>query len=93
MNAIINISPNGTIKCIWNEALPLPTLGEALGGKLEVKRASNVEFNAQTQQWEVRLADDPERVAFSHPSRAHCIEWEVDLLNDQLALGIGVSRL
>ena len=79
MNAVLTIAPDGSIECLWTETLPLETLGT-----LHVRRASNVEFNEATQQWEVILATAPDVVAFSHSSRAACIAWEVETINNQL---------
>lgn len=36
--------------------------------------------------WEVRFADNPHVVAFTHPSRRVCIEWEIQRLNERLAV-------
>ena len=67
----INISFNndGTAQCLWTEALPLQELG-----RLEVTRASNLEFNNQTQHWEVK--DRRGKVRFIAKSRSACLEWE-----------------
>ena len=47
---IIDLLPNGTIKCLYNEQLDLASLG-----KLKIKRASYVEFNNKKQRWEAKL--------------------------------------
>ena len=75
----IIFTPDGTIRCLWTEALPLAELG-----RLEVQRAGSVEFNTVTQHWEVRLASEPGAVAFSHASREACLTWERDTINEQL---------
>lgn len=79
MTIAIDITPDGTARCLWTESLPLADIG-----RLDVARASNVEFNHASQLWEVRLASNPGRVAFSDPSRAACIAWEIDTINAQL---------
>ena len=73
---IITFAPDGTARCLWTEAVPLHELG-----RLDIHRASTVEFEPLTQQWEVRLASEPEVVAFSHPSRETCLEWERNTIN------------
>ena len=73
---VIRFAPDGTGRCLWTEAVPLAELG-----RLEITRASTIEFSATCQQWEVRLASNPETVAFSHPSRETCLEWERRKLN------------
>ena len=69
MNINISFTPAGTAHCLWTEALPLHELG-----KLQVTRASNIEFNNTTQQWEVR--DRRSRIRFFAKSRTACLEWE-----------------
>ena len=73
---VITFAPNGTARCLWTEAVPLHELG-----RLDVERASTVEFQPSTQQWGVRLASNPDVVAFSHSSRETCLEWERKTLN------------
>jgi hypothetical protein len=67
----ITFALDGTASCLWTEAVPLHELG-----RLEVHRASMVEFNGATQFWEVRLVSTPDTVAFANASREACLEWE-----------------
>jgi hypothetical protein len=69
------IGLDGTVRCLWTDAIPLHELGP-----LEVTRASTIEFNNQAQKWEVRLASNTDAVAFSHPSRETCLQWEREAL-------------
>jgi hypothetical protein len=69
MNITISFQPDGTAHCLWTEALPLHELG-----RLRVTRASNIEFNNLTQQWEVK--DRGGKVRFITKSRSACLEWE-----------------
>ena len=76
MNAhTITFAWDGTACCLWRDAVPLQELG-----RLDVQRASTVEFNPTKQVWEVRLACDPGVVAFAHPSRQACLAWEQNCL-------------
>ena len=68
---------SGHLSGLYQETIPLRQLGH-----VEMQRASTVEFNSRTQRWEVRLASEPERVAFSHPSRETCLTWEHEHFND-----------
>ena len=65
----ITFTPDGTARCLWTEALPLHELG-----RLEITRASNLEFNNAAQQWEVK--DRKGKVRFFARSRSACLEWE-----------------
>ncbi len=69
MNTTISFTPEGTAHCLWTEALPLHELG-----KLQVTRASRIEFNNTTQQWEVK--DRRGHIRFFSRSRSACLEWE-----------------
>ncbi len=72
----ISFAPDGIARCLWTEALPLHELG-----RLDIHRASTVEFDEVKQQWEVRLASNPGAVAFSDSSREHCLNWERETIN------------
>ena len=72
----ITFNAAGTARCLWTEAVPLHELG-----RLEIQRASTVEFSPAKQEWEVRLASNPDVVAFSHTSRETCLQWERNTLN------------
>lgn len=80
MNAVIQFTPEGIARAVYTEEFPLQELGT-----LTATRASTVEHNATTQQWEVRLATEPDTIAYSHASRSECIRWEVAHLNAELA--------
>jgi hypothetical protein len=69
MNTTIQCNPDGTAHCLWTEALPLHELG-----RLEIRRATNLEFNNATQHWEV--TDRRGKVRFIAKSRTACLEWE-----------------
>ena len=69
MNTTISFHPDGTAQCLWTEALPLHELG-----RLEITRATNIEFNNADQKWEV--FDRKGRVRFVARSRFACLEWE-----------------
>lgn len=77
-SAVINIRPDGTMQCLWTDSLPLHEFGE-----LHVKRASTIEFNTDKQAWEVRM-EGSNTVVFSHASRAICVAWEIETINQQL---------
>jgi hypothetical protein len=69
MNINIQFNLDSTAECLWTEAVPLHELG-----RLEIHRATNIEFNDATQHWEV--IDRKGRVRFIAKSRSTCLEWE-----------------
>jgi hypothetical protein len=69
METIVTFAPDGTARCLWTEAVPLHALG-----RLEINRASNIEFNNATQRWEIE--DRKGKVRFFAKSRSACLEWE-----------------
>jgi hypothetical protein len=60
---------NGTGRCLYSKLIDLERLGD-----LHITRSSNIEFNNQTQQWEVKTLEG--EVLFIHPSRSACLVWE-----------------
>ena len=69
MNIQISFKTDGTAQCLWTDAISLHELG-----RLEITRASNIEFNNATQQWEVK--DRKGKVRFIARSRSACLDWE-----------------
>ena len=60
--------------CLYTEAIDLSALGA-----LEIARASHIEFNNQSQQWEVRSPEGA--LLYSHTSRSTCLDWELQYFN------------
>ena len=69
MKTVITFAPDGTARCLWTEAVPLHKLG-----RLEINRASNIDFDNARQQWVVK--DRNRKVRFFSGSRIACQEWE-----------------
>ena len=72
----ITFAVESTARCLWTEAVPLHELG-----RLDLTRASTIEFHNDKQQWEVRLASNPGVVAFSDLSRDICLKWERETID------------
>jgi hypothetical protein len=66
----LRFDPSGSVDCLYTEAIDLRELGTLL-----VTRATSIEFNPDTQRWEVRAAGDG-KFLHSHPSRDACLRWE-----------------
>jgi hypothetical protein len=70
---VLRIDASAQVHCFYTEAVDLAQIG-----RLEVHRASTVEFNDNNQQWEVR--NPAGLLLYSHPSRAKCLAWEQENL-------------
>jgi hypothetical protein len=66
---VLRIDTLAQVHCFYTEAIDLAQIG-----RLEVRRASTVEFNDNNQQWEVR--DPAGLLLYSNPSRSTCLAWE-----------------
>lgn len=75
---VIRIGPAGNARCLYSELIPLQSLG-----RLEIGRASSIEFDEKTQLWEVwsePRKNRRARVLFRHAARQKCLEWEQETL-------------
>ena len=76
MSAVtLRFDPDGRVHCLYSEVIDLQKLGV-----LALRRATQIEFNHSTQQWEVRDAEDASP-RFTHRSRIECLAWEQQHLN------------
>jgi hypothetical protein len=74
IESVIKFDPQGTGHCLYTEAVDLSAIGP-----LQIARATTIEFNPASQQWEVR---DPEgQLLFSDASRKICLDWEHKYFN------------
>lgn len=71
---VLRFHTDGTGAGLYTEAIDLTEIGP-----LCVSRASTVEFNRGSQQWEV--FDLSGARLFSHRSRQACLDWERDHFN------------
>jgi hypothetical protein len=69
LTTTISFRADGTTHCLWTDAISLPSLG-----RLEITRASEIEFNDADQKWEV--IDRKGEVRVIAKSRSACLEWE-----------------
>ncbi|MDB6027521.1 MAG: hypothetical protein JWM68_3744 [Verrucomicrobiales bacterium] len=76
----MSFDPDGKVTCLWTDKIPLAELGT-----LKIKRASTIEFNGESQLWEVRMGDDPKSpVVHTDTSRAACVTWEIETIQATL---------
>ena len=74
MNSVLTFDADGIGHCLHTDAIPLQSLGT-----LEIQRATQIEFNPATQQWEVQ--DPAGVILFRDPSRSRCLAWEQQQFN------------
>ena len=74
MNPVLTFELDGVVRCLHTDAIPLQSIGT-----LTVQRATTIEFNASTQQWDVKDCDGV--ILHSNPSRSCCLAWEVQHFN------------
>ena len=74
MSATITFCSDGNGHCLYTEAILLGSIGT-----LEIKRATNIEFNDHTQLWEVRDAKN-NGILYQDASREICLRWEQENL-------------
>ena len=72
---VLTFDPHGEVHCLYTEVIDLPSLGS-----LEIVRASQIEFNNDSQEWEV-VSGSENNALFSNPSRAACLSWEQQYFN------------
>ena len=84
----IIFTPDGSGHALYTEAVELASIGV-----LAIQRATNVEYDNNTQYWRVR---DPTGFAlFNSSSRQECLDWERQYLDSEedrkheLSIGAG----
>ena len=70
MKALMTFTPDGNAECLYHEMIDLHELG-----RLACERASVIEFDEATQEWQVKRPGG-DTVLFSHVSREACLDWE-----------------
>ncbi len=70
----LRFDPTGTGHAFFTEAIDLSTIG-----RLEISRATTIEFQNGRQLWEVKDAQG--QILFAHPSRSACLQWEHEHFN------------
>lgn len=71
---VLSVWRDGTVKTLYTEVLDLASIG-----RLEVERATRIEFDNRLQVW--RVFDQEGDRVYCSPSRAKCLEWEQQHLN------------
>ena len=76
MNDIVfDIDENGNMHGLYTDSINLFEIGRVIN----VKKASNVEFNQKKQMWEVLSLDG--EVLFEHQNREKAIEKEIEMFS------------
>lgn len=86
---VISCFPSGLVESVQSDELPLSEFG-----RVQMTRASDVLWDDHLQKWRATIRpefrkkefwDKSKRCpwVFFHKSRAKCIEWELEYLNDR----------
>lgn len=73
-DTVLTFTPDGFGHGLYSEAIDLSVLG-----RLQMKRASRIEWHERHQCWQVRSSGG--RLIFSSPLRERCLEWEREYFN------------
>jgi hypothetical protein len=73
---VLHFAPDGTGAGLYTELVDLREIG-----RLDVCRATTVEFDDPSQLWEVH--DFTGHRLFRHPSRQTCLDWERRHFNEE----------
>ena len=76
--AVLFVDNDGHVTGLHTDVIDLAEIG-----KLDIKRASNIEFNNRTAMWEVELFGWGGPV-YSNTSREECLKWERQYINNLL---------
>lgn len=74
--AVLTFNTDGTAQGLYTEAISLCALG-----RLNIQRASTIEFDDAAQEWVVRSPEGAE--LYQSPSRQQCLDWERDFFNNR----------
>lgn len=77
MKWIVKVLADGSVRTLWNDALPLHALGH-----VTTTRASNVEFDEESQLWVARRPDGRQLATSS--SRAAVLRREIEILQEEI---------
>ena len=67
--ATLTFLPDGTAQGLYTESIDLSRIG-----RLQITRATTIEFDNETQYW--RVKDQTGFALFNSPSRRACLDWE-----------------
>jgi hypothetical protein len=74
------VLPDGSVQCLYTEAIDLASLG-----RMQIQRATSIEFDNPAQLW--RVFDRRGREVYSSASRQDCLRWEVQHVAEYLEGG------
>ena len=77
MNTALYFTPDGTGRALYNETVNLAAIG-----RLNISRATRIEFDDREQLWQVHPPRS-RKVLFANSSREACLAWEQAYLEEQ----------
>ena len=73
MIPVLEIDNHGNVRTLYTDEIDLYAIGEVTN----VRRASNLEFNEENQEWEV-ISAATGAVVHRNKNRTKAIEWEIE---------------
>ena len=82
MNKVVVYKQDGTVSFLYSDGHPALELGKAT-----IKRASDVFFDEDRQEWRVHIRGEREPLNEGFAKRQDAIDFEVNYLNQKLQSG------
>jgi hypothetical protein len=72
---VLDIDAKGNIHCLYTDKIDLFSIGRVTN----IRKASNVEFNEESQKWHVVSLSG--EILHTNQSREAAIEWEIEAMS------------
>lgn len=81
---VLTFTPAGIVTGLYSEVIDLTCLG-----KMQIRRATTIEFNNDHQVWQVKVHN---KILHQASSRQACLDWEQQYFNKDQQYGDGIKK-